>query len=678
VLSTLRPDDLPDWGWGLPVGAATYHALFPRAWTTIEPPALPVRLTIEQLSPILPGDYEASSLPVGVFTATIENPGPGRATVGLMLSWQNILGAAPGEPGDAGAWQDVSRLPGPQGALAVRFHAPSDAPTWRRGSLAVAVTGDRGVDLTYRSRFDAVSDTEAWADFATDGRLRNVEDPSPSRAAESIAGAVAGTVKLGPGERRTIRFAVAWDLPLVEFGSGRRWRKRYTRFWGAGGDRAVDLAAHALARADSWRARIEAWQAPVLEDESLPAWYRGALFNELYFLVDGGTFWDDGEVGGPPPDDGVGRFGLLECIDYPFYNTVDVNASASIALLSLWPDLELSTIRSLADAIPMDDPTPVTIQHSGATAPRKVGWTVPHDVGGPDDDPFHRPNSYRFQDVQEWKDLGPKFVLQLWRDHLVTDDPSLLAETWPTVVRVLDGIAALDLDHDGLPEHDGRPDQTYDTWPMRGPSAYGGTLWLAALRAAERIAATLDRPEEAARYRMAFTLASAAFDRRLWRGDHYAYDDGGGPSSASVMADQLAGQWYADVAGLGDLVPAERISAALRTIHRLNVVDFGDGAMGAVNGMHLDGTVDRSSEQSQEVWLGTTYTLAALMLARGLDDLAWETAAGPVRVTYERGLWFRTPEAYDRTGNYRASLYLRPLAIWAIEDARRRRSVEST
>jgi len=43
-------------------------------------------------------------------------------------------------------------------------------------------------------------------------------------------------------------------------------------------------------------------------------------------------------------------------------------------------------------------------------------------------------------------------------------------------------------------------------------------------------------------------------------------------------------------------------------------------------------------------------------------------------VTYERGLWFRTPEAYDRQGNFRASLYLRPLAIWAIEEALRRRA----
>jgi non-lysosomal glucosylceramidase len=139
------------------------------------------------------------------------------------------------------------------------------------------------------------------------------------------------------------------------------------------------------------------------------------------------------------------------------------------------------------------------------------------------------------------------------------------------------------------------------------------------------------------------------------------------------MADQLAGQWYADATGLGDLVAPTRTLASLRTIHALNVVAYGDGLWGAVNGMRLDGTVDDSSEQSAEVWVGTTYALAAFMIGRGLLDEGWETARGAAAVTYERGLWFRTPEAYDRRGNFRASLYLRPLAIWAIEDALRRR-----
>ena len=83
-----------------------------------------------------------------------------------------------------------------------------------------------------------------------------------------------------------------------------------------------------------------------------------------------------------------------------------------------------------------------------------------------------------------------------------------------------------------------------------------------------------------------------------------------------------------------------------------------------------DGSVDRSSEQSPEVWVGTTYALAAFMLGRGLVDggVARQPAA-PGTSRYNRGLWFRTPEAYERDGNYRASLYLRPLAIWAIEHA---------
>ena len=135
------------------------------------------------------------------------------------------------------------------------------------------------------------------------------------------------------------------------------------------------------------------------------------------------------------------------------------------------------------------------------------------------------------------------------------------------------------------------------------------------------------------------------------------------------MADQLAGQWYADATGLGDVAARDRVELALRTIFERNVEGFAGGEMGAVNGVRPGGEVDESSEQSPEVWVGTTYALAAFMLGRGLAAEGWRTAWGAYNVTYNRGLWFRTPEAYDRAGNFRASLYLRPLAIWAIEHA---------
>ena len=138
--------------------------------------------------------------------------------------------------------------------------------------------------------------------------------------------------------------------------------------------------------------------------------------------------------------------------------------------------------------------------------------------------------------------------------------------------------------------------------------------------AAEAMARRLGDVDAADRWEGRFERGQRAFDRRLWRGDHYAYDDGGGPSSDSIMADQLAGQWYADVTGLGDIVPPGQVDAALRTVHRRNVCGFAGGRMGAVNGTRPDGSVDRSSEQSAEVWVGTTYALAAFMIGRGLVD----------------------------------------------------------
>jgi non-lysosomal glucosylceramidase len=501
VLSALRPVELSDWGWTLPVSGGTYHALFPRAWQTFEPDAsgLGVRLVGEQLSPVIAGDLERSALPVGVFEWWVENPGPDPLTVGLLFTWVDPpagpdAGLASGRP------HEIIRIPE---ALGIALEDPGPgAPTALRGTMAMAALAGDGWTLSARAGFDPMADTELWTDFAADGRL----DPDPMTRSVAPANgpsgaAVAATTILEPGERRSVRFALAWDLPVVEFGAGRRWWKRYTHDWGRTGRRAWDLARYALEEAPAWRHAIEAWQAPFLADPDRPDWYTMALFNELYFLVDGGTFWEAGEVGGiePAPGD-VGRFALLECLDYPFYGTVDVDFYASFALLELYPELELRGIRDLLAAIPVDDPLRWTVVASGLEAPRKVGWTVPHDVGGPADDPFHKPNWYHFQDVSLWKDLGPKFVLQVWRDAVAAGPEAgdaLIRDAFPTIERVMQGLAARDRDGDGLPEHDGIPDQTYDTWPMRGPSAYGGSLWLAATAAAESMAGRLgDREAE--------------------------------------------------------------------------------------------------------------------------------------------------------------------------------------
>jgi non-lysosomal glucosylceramidase len=95
---------------------------------------------------------------------------------------------------------------------------------------------------------------------------------------------------------------------------------------------------------------------------------------------------------------------------------------------------------------------------------------------------------------------------------------------------------------------------------------------------------------------------------------------------------------------------------------------FHHGEMGAINGMGADGKLLHDNNQVEEVWTGTTFAVASTMLALGMRDQAFNTASGVYNVVWrDRGYFFRTPEAYDTRGLYRASMYMRPTAIWSME-----------
>ena len=106
-----------------------------------------------------------------------------------------------------------------------------------------------------------------------------------------MAGAIAVRFTLAPKEKKLIPMSLSWDLPVVQFGGGRKWIRHYTQFFDASGTNAWKIARTALENNQRWSDQIDAWQKPYVEDESKPAWYRGELFNELYIVADGGTLW---------------------------------------------------------------------------------------------------------------------------------------------------------------------------------------------------------------------------------------------------------------------------------------------------------------------------------------------------------------------------------------------------
>lgn len=672
ALWTERPKTfLSAWQWDYPVGAGTYAALYPRSWFTYDWEQFPARVAVEQFSPIIPHNYKESSYPLAIFLWRAENPTDEPVTVGIMFTWQNMLGRGWNKDflgGHVNRARVESLDDGKMVGVVLEDGGKQVTEGWQ-GSFALAALASDGVEVTYRTRFRANGDGKAiWQDFAADGALDNVDDTRPSQMGEITAAGIAVTFDLAPGERKEVPMVLAWDLPIAQFGKGDKWYRRYTAFFGTEGRNAWAIAREGLTHYREWREAIQQWQAPILADSRTPTWYKTALFNELYFVADGGTAWVTGPVGTPPDPNRIGHFAQIECYDYPYYETLDVRFYGSFPLLMLWPELEKQVMRDFIPTVLAGDLHKRGIVSNGEMAPRKVQGAVPHDLGMPSEAPFRLTNAYDWQDANVWKDLNSKFVLLLYRDYVATGDESLVREGWDAVKAALAYLKTFDRDGDGLPENDGIPDQTFDTWPMKGPSAYCGGLWLAALEAAQRMAEVVGDPEAQATYAAWYNQGRAAYEAKLWNGKYYRYDTDS-PYAESIMADQLAGQWYADVCRLPSIVPEDHIRSALKTVYAHNVLGFHRGEMGAVNGIREDGGLYTDSNQAEEVWTGVTYALASFMLRHGMEEEAWRTAWGVYRMTYEGGLWFRTPEAWDGEGRFRASMYMRPGAIWAIQQA---------
>jgi non-lysosomal glucosylceramidase len=671
--------ELSAWQWNYPMGAGNYYALFPKAWFDYQWKRFPAHVTLEQFSPVIPENYRESSYPVAVYRWHADNPTDKTVTVSVLLSWTNMAGwfrtftrdfAGTPNQGNHNDYhsepiEDAGTM---KGIVFSRNHAGA-ANEWD-GQFAIAALDNPGVEVTYQTTWQASGDgKEVWAPFSKDGRLAN-DTKSWVSDKEKLAGTIALRFTLRPGEKKIIPMVLAWDFPVVQFGEGRKWDRRYTDFYGTSGNNAWKIARDGLLHAAEWSEAIDRWQAPYINDQSKPLWYRGMLFNELYAITDGGTFW--GREAGSDPK-AAATFALLECFDYAYYGTLDVRFYASLPLLKFWPQIDKQVLREFAATVQKEWPEQGLAvwksQQTGApvTHKRKKIGAVPHDLGVPESDPFIAVNEPGWQDTNDWKDLNSKFVLMVYRDYVLTGrkDKEFLRESWPAMRAAIEYLRQFD-HGGGVPENSGYPDQTYDDWVVSGVSAYSGGLWLAALRAGEETARIVGDVKTSIEYHALFLKGQKTYVTRLWNGEYFRYDTGS-ESKDDIQTDQLAGQWYANLTGLGDIVPHAMEKSALKKIFDFNVMKFGDGQMGAANGMAADGKILTNAE-AKEVWVGTTEGYAGLLMSEGMQDEAWKSSWGLYHVIYEsKGYWFRTPEAWDITGNFRAGMYMRPMAIWALE-----------
>lgn len=629
---------------------------------------------------MIPHEYKDTSLPVGVFFWEIINNSKDDIEVSIAFTFKNGTGSHKDRRG--GRWNE-------------RFkHADEDSSNGVKGVLmhqkirnadcVVGISGieKEGVETSYLTSFDPNgTGQDVWNDLWDDGLFNEIGDCSQkTRKGEEIACAISSKVKVAANGLGHLPFCLSWDMPKFSFTASPNtvYVRRYTRWFGSDGNAVPKLSLYAMTHYEEWEKRIESWQRPILSMESFPDWYKSAIFNELYYISDGGSVWIENAAthsSGPEYPGDVrseyGKFAYLEGHEYRMFNTYDVHFYASFALIKLWPKLQLSLQYDMADFVVSVNPENVRFLMSGDLHPRKILNSVPHDIGEPYECPWENINAYNVHDTAVWRDLNLKFVLQVYRDYIFTKDENYLRNMWPVVQALMAKCLKWDTDNDGIIENSGFADQTYDTWVMTGPSAYCGGLWLAALFVTSKMAALLGHMDDANQMLEVLEKGKKSFHEKLWTGKYYKFDNSANSWSDSIMADQLCGQWYLRTCGHEyEVFPKDNVHTALMTIYQLNVQGFKQGSMGAVNSVRPNGKLDRTTIQSEEVWTGVTYALSSLMMYEGFREEGFFTSEGLYNSIFNQfGMAYQTPEALHPKNHYRSLGYMRPLSVWAIQCA---------
>jgi non-lysosomal glucosylceramidase len=238
------------------------------------------------------------------------------------------------------------------------------------------------------------------------------------------------------------------------------------------------------------------------------------------------------------------------------------------------------------------------------------------------------------------------YILRTLREHQTSPDDAFLKRVYPRMKKALECLIAQDGNDNGILE--GTQHNTLDV-NLYGPSSWLTSLYLAALRAGEEMAAEMGDSSFAKQCRTIFDRGVASFDKEFWNGEYYIHrlDEkehiDGMRIGNGCEIDQLMGQGWAHQVGLGRIVGADRTKKALKSLFHYNFLpDVGPfrrqqkaGRWYAVPGEAgllvctfpkgdrkeiLGPKPTWASMYFNEVWTGTEYQAAGHMIAEGLVD----------------------------------------------------------
>jgi uncharacterized protein (DUF608 family) len=636
---------------GLPrMEKARFHGEYPFAWIDMEDSRLPLHVTMEAFNPFIPLNPEDSGIPAAVIRFKVKNLSAKPARITIAGSVLNPVGFE-GQGTIEGVGHDkfglnvneLRRGPALSGLFLSSQKVKPDAPAF--GTLALATPWKNLTYQTHWVRGDWWDDLQIfWDDFAADGRLKDLDEKSPSPDKRTDIGTLGLVATIEPLGEVTLPFILSWNFPnflddfdIVPEQRGKIFKNHYAERFADAWASAEYLQAN-LGRLERESRRFQ----DIFFSSTLPPYILDAASSQASIARTMTCFWLEG-----------GQFFAFEgCNDKvgccPLNCAHVWNYEQSLAFL--FPSLE--RFMREVDFLSNTKDNGEMVFRTSLPLWSGVYWKFRPAADG---------------------SLGR--IINLYRDWQLSGDIGFLKKVWPKAKKVLEySWLAWDADKDGLIE--GEQHNTYDI-EFYGPNSMIGTFYLGALLAGSRMAEAVGDAEAAKTYKALFEKGRTKFDQLLWNGEYYVqkydkvmekkyqYGDG-------CLSDQMLGQWLAMVAGLGRFLPEDRLKTTLGSIYKYNFMtdfrDFSNGqrtyALNDERGLVLctwpkGGRPPLPFVYSDEVWTGIEYHVASHLIYEGLVDEGLSVAKA-VRDRYD-GLK-RNPWDEIECGHH----YARAMSSWGL------------
>lgn len=567
-----------------------YQAMYPIAqyqYSSFED----IKLTRNVVSPIVKGDKTLCSLPLHWNLFSVENSGTETKVVTIVQPLTNLIGSTyrKGRDGVQDSFCTLTQNPIDQShrpvtittdnsvfkGVALTSQSPYESDI--EGEVCFGVQSDSDllesgkVTVSVKPSLYTTQSQKALETSLKTGRTNQLFDKGIYSGRECLQGLVCVQVELEPGQTVDLRFVQVMDHSKISL-DGWESRKSYAQFYQES-QPAQSILKDTLPKLSDIEHRIVSQQQAFyqeaqanFESSESAARFTTMAMNTLSFLAES-TVWDCQD-----------KFLVKECVDYPFFNSLDVYFYGSFSLLYLLPELDGVVMREFADAIMASDPTKrryweyaekpnAELCDAKYEGVRAIKGAVIHDLGSPYD---IQPDAYDWHNVKEWKDLAPKYILMVYRHYVHSNDVSVVQACWPAIVESVEYLTALIEEGDTLPLTRGT-DDTFDNLASHGISIYCASLWSAGLKAASKLAKLMDEKDLADWYQQRSSAALDTLERALWdeRNGYYHF------FATPVQAKHLTGETNDSLQSLGLSLTGDKTEDKKEINAYLDNVDLG-------------------------------------------------------------------------------------------------------